>query len=217
MFSRLSWFLFRSRCILVSVTRVLRIGPRETDLLRHTPLSCGPHPGQNRDVVGHADECGVEGDPRPRQRWAQRDAKAIVTRNGDHLRMNVCRAVCPRTGEFYALEFSHSNRAAFQAFLVHASSDLRFARGRNILVVDNASWHKSKALDWGAFEPLFLPPYSPDFDPIEKLWMLIKAEFFNDFIARNRDQLIERLDTALIWAMARSDKNTKTCSIRKKL
>jgi len=34
---------------------------------------------------------------------------------------------------------------------------------------------------------LYLPPYSPDLNPIEKLWMVIKAEFFTDFIANDRD------------------------------
>ena len=61
------------------------------------------------------------------------------------------------------------------------------ARRRNILIVDNASWYKSSSLRWGAFEPLYLPPYSPDLNPIEKLWMVIKAEFFTDFIANDRD------------------------------
>lgn len=162
----------------------------------------------------YADECGVEGDPRPRRRWAKVGSKTRVTKNGDHMRMNVCGAVCPRSGQFYALEFNHSNRLAFQAFLDHASADIDFERERNILIVDNASWHKSKNLDWGAFEPLYLPPYSPDFNPIEKLWLVIKAEWFTDFIAKDLGMLIDRLDQALIWAMKREKLNQKTCNIR---
>ena len=165
----------------------------------------------------YGDEMGVEGDPRPRRRWAKKGSKARITKNGDHLRMNVCGAVCPRTGQFYALEFTHSNRAAFQAFLDHASMDISFQRKRNILIVDNASWHKSASLDWGAFEPLFLPPYSPDFNPIERLWLIIKAEWFTDVIAKDRDALIDQLDKALLWAMDRTDGNKRTCSIRTNL
>jgi transposase len=165
----------------------------------------------------YSDECGVEGDPRPRRRWAQRGKKARVTRNGDHIRMSVCGAVCPRTGEFYALEFTHSNTDAFQAFLDHANKDLGLQRPRNILICDNASWHKTKTLKWGALEPLYLPPYSPDFNPIEKLWLVIKAEWFTDFIAKSREQLIARLDQALLWAMGRRKDNQRTCSIEKKL
>lgn len=170
-----------------------------------------------RVELWYGDEMGVEGDPRPRRRWAKKGERTRLTRNGDHLRFNVCGIVCPRTGQFYALEFSHSNRAAFQAFLDHASADVDFARRRNVLIVDNASWHKSASLRWGAFEPLYLPPYSPDLNPIEKLWMVIKAEFFTDFVAKDRGQLIERLDAALLWAMERQHQNKTTCNNRKYL
>jgi hypothetical protein len=37
----------------------------------------------------YQDEMGVEGDPRPRRRWIQKGEKGRVTRNGDHIRMNV--------------------------------------------------------------------------------------------------------------------------------
>jgi len=42
-----------------------------------------------------------------------------------------------------------------------------------------------------------LPPYSPDLNPIERLWLLLKAEWFADFFAKNREQLIDRIDQAL--------------------
>jgi transposase len=92
--------------------------------------------------------------------------------------------------------------------------DINLERRRNLLICDNAPWHKRKKLEWGSFEPVFLPPYSPDFNPIEWLWLVIKAEWFTDFIAKDRSQLIERLDKALLWAMDRETANQQTCSIR---
>lgn len=163
----------------------------------------------------YLDEVGVEGDPRPRRRWVQKGDKARITKNGDHIRMNVTGMVCPRTGQFYALEFSHSDSVVFQTFLNHANADVKRERPRNLLICDNASWHKKKSIDWRQFEPIFLPPYSPDFNPIERLWLLLKAEWFSDFIAKNRDQLIERLDKALLWLFKRQQANQKTCSFRK--
>jgi len=41
---------------------------------------------------------------------------------------------------------------------------------------------------------MFLPPYSPHLNPIERLWLIMKAEWFNGFIAKSLDELIERLD-----------------------
>jgi transposase len=163
----------------------------------------------------YQDEMGVEGDPRPRRRWARVGEKTRVTRNGDHLRMNVTGMICPRTGQAFLLEFSHNDREIFQAFLDEANAHVRSERRRNVIVLDNASWHKCKSLRWGKFEPLLLPPYSPDFNPIERLWLLIKAEWFSDFVAKDRDALIARLDQALNWAMARQTGNQKTCTIGK--
>lgn len=162
--------------------------------------------------IWYGDEMGVEGDPRPRRRWAQKGEKITVGYNGGHIRMNVTGMVSPRTGQFYALEFSHSDSLTFQFFLKNANSDISFERPRNLLILDNASWHKKKSIDWGRFEPIYLPPYSPDLNPIERLWLLIKAEWFTDFVAQDRQQLIKRLDKALIWAMDRSSLNSKTCA-----
>ncbi len=173
--------------------------------------------GDRRIDLWFQDEMGVEGDPRPRRRWAKKGEKTRVTKNGDHLRMNVSGIVCPRTGQFYALEFTHSDRDSFQVLLDQANEDIDFERHHNLMICDNASWHKSKTLQWGRFEPIYLPPYSPDLNPIERLWLLIKAHWFTDFIAKSRDELCERLDRALCWAMDRSAENQTTCSIKKKL
>ena len=162
--------------------------------------------------IWYLDEMGIEGDPRPRRRWAQKGAKIRVPYYGEHLRMNVTGLVGPRTGQFYALEFTHTDSDVFQIFLDHANQDVKLERPRNIIICDNATWHKKKSLDWGSFEPVFLPPYSPDLNPIERLWLLIKAEWFADFFAKTREQLLDRLNQALLWLMNRSTGNKKTCS-----
>lgn len=165
----------------------------------------------------YQDEMGVEGDPRPRRRWIQKGDKGRVTRNGDHVRMNVSGMVCPRTGEFFALEMSHSDGEMFQIFLDEANKALVPGRPRNLLIMDNASWHKTKSIRWGRFEPIYLPSYSPDLNPIERLWLLVKAEWFSDFIAKTREALMDRLDLALRWVIDRAQDNQQTCRIKVKL
>lgn len=165
--------------------------------------------------IWYMDETGIEGDPRPRRRWAEKGEKTRVTKNGGHLRANVTGMICPRTGEFYALEFSHSDSVVFQTFLEHANRDVTRSRPSNFLVCDNASWHKNKNLDWGDFKPVFLPPYSPDLNPIERLWRIMKAEWFSDFVAKDRNALEGRLDQALCWLIDRQEANQKTCGNNK--
>lgn len=171
---------------------------------------------QEPDIdLWYLDETGIEGDPRPRNRWAQKGEKLRHPYEGTHIRQSATGTVCPRTGEFYALIYSHSDSQTFQSFLENANQDIRLERKRNILILDNASWHKGKRIKWGNFEPFYLPPYSPDLNPIERLWNLMKAEWFCQFFAKTQVQLIDQLCKALNWITDRGLLNQKTCSIRK--
>ncbi len=105
----------------------------------------------------------------------------------------------------------------FQAFLDNANADVKLERKKNVLIMDNATWHKSKSLKFGSFEPMYLPPYSPHMNPIERLWLVMKAEWFADFVAKDFEKLIDRVDAALCWLMERIIDNRKTCAIRQKL
>ena len=104
--------------------------------------------------IWFADESGFEGDPRPRKRWDKKGNKTRITKNGDHLRMNIIGMVCPRTGQFFAIEASHSDSDTFKAFLDEASKTVTFQRTKNILILDNASWHKRKTTKWHGWGPI---------------------------------------------------------------
>jgi transposase len=49
-----------------------------------------------------------------------------------------------------------------------------------IVIMDNASFHKSKKtkelIEQAGCELIFLPPYSPDLNPIEKIWANLKKK-----------------------------------------
>ncbi len=50
---------------------------------------------------------------------------------------------------------------------------------KSIIIMDNASFHKGvsmkKAIEDAGHTLLYLPPYSPDLNPIEKKWAQAKA------------------------------------------
>ena len=157
----------------------------------------------------YGDETGVEGEPKPRRSWAMKGSRPKVVHNGDHVRLNILGTVCPRTGEFFAMEASHCDSDVFQVFLDEAAESITPTRKRNVLILDNASWHKRKRLNWHFFEPVYLPPYSPDFNPIERIWLIMKADHFANIHCRNKAALIERADRALCELM---DNPTKVAS-----
>jgi len=149
----------------------------------------------------YGDETGIDGEAKPRRSWAMKGSKPRVVHNGDHLRLNILGCVCPRTGEFFAIEASHCDTDVFQAFLDEGAQSITPTRKRNLLILDNASWHKRKALNWHFFEPLYLPPYSPDLNPIERIWLIMKADHFANLHCRNKAALIQRADQALCELM----------------
>lgn len=69
----------------------------------------------------------------------------------------------------------------------------------SVLVMDNMKSHHAKAvkelLDKSGIHCLYLPPYSPDLNPIEKLWSKVKA-ILRKLKARTADALPDAFQTA---------------------
>jgi transposase len=56
-------------------------------------------------------------------------------------------------------------------------------------VLDNGAFHKAKALQWPSHVvPVFFPPYSPELNPIERLWRDLKDKLA-DRMAKTLDEL----------------------------
>jgi transposase len=68
--------------------------------------------------------------------------------------------------------FSPINGDSFLLELPYCNSELK------IVVLDNGAFHKVKSLIIpNNIVLVFLPPYSPELNPAEKIWWLIKQEF----------------------------------------
>jgi transposase len=100
-------------------------------------------------------------------------------------------AVDPTSGESFFLELPHLNSPTFQLWLDGFGD--AFPDSYNIVVLDNGAFHKAKAVQWPAnVVPLFLPPYSPELNPMERLWRDLK-----DKLADRVAQTIEALSDAV--------------------
>ena len=164
----------------------------------------------------HGDECGVEGDPRPRRRWSARGRRPRVPLSGRSPSRQRHRRRLPQDRPELC---PHLRRRRYRRLPVLFGSPRRShppePGKRRILILDNASWHKATRLCWHHFECRFLPGYSPDFNPIERLWLRLKADYFSDFIARTPEELTERLCTALDAFMDDTKKVAGQCANRK--
>jgi transposase len=161
------------------------------------------------------DESGFEGDPRPRRKWIKRGNKSKLNYEGLHIRQNVMGAICPATGEITSIIFDYCDTISFQVLLdsIAANTLERSKHKKIILVLDNVSWHKTKSLNWHHITPLYLSPYSPDFNPIERLWLRIKADFFANYISKSPEELLNRIIQALRFYSDNPDKIISLCRI----
>lgn len=81
-------------------------------------------------------------------------------------------------------------------------------RGRKVVVIiDNARYHHAKLhLDWRKaqrrdFVLLFLPPYSPQLNPIERVWKLLRRLWLHNRYFPTLAELIEIVDAQFAaWA-----------------
>src|SRR5580698_431564 len=73
-------------------------------------------------------------------------------------------------------------------------------RPGDIVVMDNLTPHKNPQtlalLEQAGAQALFLPAYSPDLNPIEKMWSKVK-NFLRDAQARTEEELISAIGQAL--------------------
>ena len=85
-------------------------------------------------------------------------------------------AVEPTTGESFLLELPYLNAPKLQIIL-HAFSP-SYRGTRNLVLRDNGRWHTAKSLVMPDHVVcLLLPPYSPELNPIERLWQEVTAQW----------------------------------------
>lgn len=150
--------------------------------------------GDKKVDVFFGDEAGFEGDPRPRSKWVKRGTRPTQGYYGGHIRQNVVGAVNPASGQLVSLIVPHCDTEVFQAFLDTMATEVAKTKGRRVvLVLDNASWHKTKSLNWHHIEPVYLPAYSPDFNPIERLWQHLKSHYLAGYLTKSGQELSNKI------------------------
>ena len=100
-------------------------------------------------------------------------------------------AVAPQTGESFWLEFSHLDGMCFQMFLAQLAET--YPAHLNVIQLDNGKFHQSSSLKIpDNILLIFQPPYSPELNPIERIWSHIKQELSWE-IYENLDGLKEKV------------------------
>ena len=154
------------------------------------------------------DEHRVGLKPILRRVWAPIGQRPIVKIQPRYQWLYIYSFVQPTTGRSFWLLMPTVSIAAFSTALARFADFVQASDKCHIdLVLDNAGWHSSPLVDWPAgIRPDFLPPYSPELQPVEHVWRLSDQPLFNRLfptLALLEQALIDHLtwlsDRALNW------------------
>lgn len=150
----------------------------------------------NNDLLMFLDEATVKQHSILKSKWMLKGSKEYIETFGNHAKVNVLGAICNALGKTFHMKSKKLNSDVFMKFVNHL---IACNPGKHLVIVmDNAPWHKSKKVTKflenikNVVEVLWLPAYSPDFNPIEQLWKFMKSIIANYFFAT-----IEELKNAL--------------------
>jgi transposase len=115
--------------------------------------------------------------------WQRRGTTVRVPAAGKDARFTVYGAMDYASGHLTWQTASTKDAATFVAFLEHLAA--AWPTGQVLVVLDNAGYHKGHvARQWWAahrdrIRPLWLPPYSPELNLIERVWRHLKDKLAN--------------------------------------
>lgn len=112
--------------------------------------------------------------------WARKGSRPTAIRQTEYEYLWVLGAVCPETGHAEGLISPQLNTKIVSEFLRQFSSTIPSGE-HAVMLWDGAGFHASKQLGVpDNVTVLTLPPYSPEFNPIENLWHYLKSHCWSN-------------------------------------
>ena len=122
-----------------------------------------------------------------------------------------------KTGRLLTREAPTFNAETFGDFVRYL---LHSTHGKIYLILDNARWHKAKALkelfstNRDRIVRIFLPPYSPELNPVERVWRIIRRQVtHNRYFQSNEDLKASLKSSFSKWEQPNSTLKTLCANI----
>jgi len=132
----------------------------------------------------------------PRRCWAPAGIRPIVCAQMVREYLYGYIAVSPLDGDMVSLVLPEVNTEAMSIFLREVSS--YYSSEHVVMIMDQAGWHKAKSLVVPENITLFwLPPYSPELNPVEHLWEEIREKWFHNRVFVSLEAVQDQLVLAL--------------------
>lgn len=127
----------------------------------------------------YLDESGIQSSLVQQYFWMKKGDKKVFKTSGKRgLKLNVLAALTSDGIKAPFLFDTSCNRDIFELYIKEILSPI-LEKGKTI-IMDNASFHKSEKIktliESAGCELVYLPPYSPELNPIEKYWAVLKGK-----------------------------------------
>jgi putative transposase len=156
------------------------------EVIRKTGGNCG------KARLMFQDEAGFGRINKPKYCWCFKGLRPTVPCHHIREYRYAYGAVEPATGESFFLVMPYSNTACMNVFLQELSNE--YPNDLILLVCDRAAWHTSGKLTIpGNIRLFFLPPATPEMNPVEQIWKEIRKRGFRNEIFKTLDNVIDRL------------------------
>lgn len=145
----------------------------------------------------------------------EKNTRSIVKTNGSKDKDCVIGLVQPNSGETYFLQTEWMDSVVISYFFNELIAS--YSNKKHLIVLDNVAYHRCQGKEGYPIpkniELMFLPPYSPDFNPIERLWKYFKDVFLNNRLFKTLKDLKDAVYDALKIVLEQKDLVKSICAI----
>jgi transposase len=150
------------------------------------------------EVAVYLDEVDIHLNPKIGPDWMNRGKQKEVMTPGQNVKTYICGALDAQTGQITWVQASRKNSFLFIAMLRKLAETYSGARKIHI-VLDNYKIHDSKisraavAAYGGKVVLHYLPPYCPDHNKIERVWLDLHANVTRNHRCRDLNELMRQV------------------------
>jgi transposase len=161
------------------------------------------HPGR-RVEVWFQDEARIGQQGTLTSLWAPRNSRPTAVKQTEYDWLYLYAAINPITGASSALIAPSVDTDWMNQHLAILSGEA--GPGVHvILVLDGAGWHVAKRLGVpDNITLLRLPPYSPELNPVERVWAYLRSHYLSNRAYKNYNELFEHASAA--WRKLDADR-----------
>ena len=125
------------------------------------------------------------------RRWAKRGTRPSAPHDQRTLSAYIFGAICPARGVGAGLVLPRCNTLAMILHLREISAAVT-PGAHAVVIVDQAGWHFSNALDVPEnITMLPLPPKSPELNPVENVWQFMRDNWLSNRIFTSYDDILD--------------------------